>query len=114
MDTPLIEIILWAGLAFFLWAMRDNLGNVEAEIEAAQALKTREIAALAKSRRFITPERVTEPIGRYRDAVIYHWMEFQGSQYQFDCIFPPENALILGPGQCYVAPGLIYVRREAS
>lgn len=114
MDSPLIEIILWAGLVFFLWAMRDNLGNVEAEIEAAQSLKSREIEARARMRRFVTPERTLEPIGHYRDAVIYRLVQFQGREYQFDCIYPPEQALILGPGQCYVAPGLLYVRRELS
>jgi hypothetical protein len=112
MDVPLIEIILWAGLAFFLWALRDNLGNVETEIEQAQALKSREIAARALARRFVTPDRVDDPIGQYRDTVIHRLMVFQGREYQFDSVCPPEQALVLGPGQCYVAPGLIYVRRE--
>lgn len=110
MDVVLVELILWVGLAFFIWALRDNLGNVEAEIEAAQALKSREIAARAVARRFVNPEQVEDPIGAYRGATIHGRMVFQGRSYRFDHICPPEDGVRLQPGECYVAPGLVYVR----
>ncbi|WP_151446979.1 hypothetical protein [Lacisediminimonas profundi] len=112
MDLVLIEIVLWVGLAFFFWALRDNLGKVEAELQDAKALKSRELAALARSRRFVRPERLSEPIGHYRDAVIHRIMSVDGHEYLFDHVCPPEGEVLLQPGQCYVEPGLVYARHE--
>lgn len=110
----LIEIILWAALIFFLWALRENLGDVEKELIDAQAAKAREIASIALSQRFVRPDAVAEPIGRYRDATIHARMSTGGRQYQFDYVCAPERCPPLRQDQCYVAPGIVYVRCDAS
>ncbi|MDO8299652.1 hypothetical protein [Lacisediminimonas sp.] len=110
----LIEIILWAALVFFLWTLRDNLGSLETELQDAQAMKSREIAARALSQRFVRPELVDEPIGRYRDSTIHARIGVGGKQYRFDYVCPPDGCPPLRPDQCCVAPGIVYVRHDTA
>jgi hypothetical protein len=110
----LIEIILWAALVFFLWTLRDNLGDLESELQEAQAMKSREIAARALSQRFVKPEVVDEPIGRYRDATIHARIGINGKQYRFDYVCPPVGCPPLRPDQCCIAPGIVYVRYDCQ
>ncbi|HJV82684.1 hypothetical protein [Noviherbaspirillum sp.] len=109
MDLMLIELVLWGGLLFFFWALKDGLGNVESDIEslgllpnAKNALSSQEDAGASH------PERVAEVIGSYRDAQIYRYAVIQGRTYQFDHICPFERDIKLDAGERYVAPGLIY------
>ena len=113
MSLIVIEIILWAALIFFFWALRDNLGNVERELHDAQSLKQREIATRAMARRFVSPERVGEPIGQYRDVPIHASVTHDDVEYRFDYVCPPELVASLRPDQCYVKPGIVYSRGEA-
>ncbi|MDB5797829.1 MAG: hypothetical protein JWP36_1731 [Paucimonas sp.] len=112
MDIVLIELILWGALIFFFWALRENLGNVETELEQAQTLKAREFALRALQRRFVLPERLSQPIGQYRGVPIHELMVFDGRHYRFDHVCPPEDHPLLREEHCYVEPGLVYVRCE--
>lgn len=108
MELVLIEIILWVGLAFFLWVLRDNLANVESELQEARALKAREIAARAWQRRFVDPEQRVEPIGLYEDTMIHRYVVVDGRRYRFDYVSPPGMTPSIGKDQCCIAPGIVY------
>lgn len=108
MDIVLLELILWAGLAFFFWALKDNLGHVEADIDAAAALKRRSIEH-ARKHGFACPEQVSEPIGSYQGCPIYRIAVIDGKRYQFDHILPAGKLPAAEAGCCCLAPGLVYV-----
>lgn len=108
MDFVLLELILWAGLAFFFWALKDNLGHVEADIDAAAALKRRSIEQ-ARKHGFVRPEQVSEPIGFYQGCPIYRIVVVDGKSYQFEHVLPGGTLPAAEAGCCCVAPGLLYV-----
>lgn len=117
MDFMLIELVLWGGLLFFFWALKDGLGNVESDIESLgflpgnkQRMQSRQEVGVVR------PERVSEPIGSYRDCPIYRYAVIQGRTYQFDRICPLESEMRLEPGEHYIAPGLVYqeCRKQAD
>ena len=104
MDIVLIELVLWAGLIFFLWVLKDSLGNVETEIERAAINKTgapRKVGA-------VLPERLYEPIGSYGGTTIFRYAMIDGERYEFDYASGSGPDVSLSPGQRYVAPGLVY------
>ncbi|HJV87126.1 MAG TPA: hypothetical protein VJ698_16800 [Noviherbaspirillum sp.] len=116
MDFMLLELVLWGGLLFFFWALKDGLGNVESDIESLGLLSKNKRAEQAQQDSgIIRPERVSDPIGSYRDSAIYRYAVIQGRMYQFDRICPLESEMKLEPGERYVAPGLVYQEcRETS
>jgi hypothetical protein len=109
MDLVLIELVLWIGLLFFFWALKEGLSHVETDIEAlGLATNTRRRAQGRGKLQFYRPERVADPIGSYRDTQIYRYAVIQGRTYQFDRICPADSGMLLDPEERCVAPGLVY------
>ncbi len=109
MDLVLIELILWAGLLFLFWVLKEGLGHVESDIESLGLVHNgRQTTQQPKGIRFYQPERVAEPIGSYRDAQIFRYVVIQGRIYQFDHICLLDNATVLDEEERCVAPGLVY------
>lgn len=109
MDLVLIELVLWAGLIFLFWALKDGLGHVESDIESLGLLQNgRDSIQHGGPRQFDRPERLEEPIGTYRDAHIYRYAIILGQLYQFDRICQPENAMTLEAEERWVEPGIVY------
>jgi hypothetical protein len=107
MEIELLEIVLWAGLIFFFWALKENLGKVEADIEKIEAAKLH-AARNPPTPRFESPERLFDPIGHYCDATIYGFAVIAGRRFRFDSICPLGSAT-LSPDQACLPPGLLYV-----
>jgi hypothetical protein len=109
MDLVLIELVLWAGLLFFFWALKDGLGRVESDIESLGLLHNSQ-QDIQSRRGFIfeRPERVEELIGSYRDAQIYRYAVIQGRLYEFDRICPNEKDMGIDKEERCLAPGLVY------
>jgi hypothetical protein len=105
MDVLLLELILWAGLLFLFWALKDGLGKVESDMESLGLLTPQ--AATARAR-YVRPEKVTEPIGSYQNEPIYRYAYIEGRRYQFDRAAIP-NEVFKEEERC-MAPGLVYVR----
>ncbi|MGI4938485.1 MAG: hypothetical protein ACRYF5_17330, partial [Janthinobacterium lividum] len=115
-----LEIILWAGLLFFFWTLKDGLGRVEDNM-ADPARKRAVTAGYGTVAVFTQPERRIEPIGSYMDQVVYRYVVSNGRHYQFDCILAgvagaAQPAILphdLANGPCsqhlYLAPGLLYL-----
>lgn len=109
MDLVLIEILLWVGLLFFFWALKEGLGNVESDIESLGLLQNARNSLLREGKAHpYCPEHVAEPIGSYRETQIYRYAVIHGRVYQFDRICPPGSNMSLEEEECYVEPGLIY------
>ena len=109
MEVILIELLLWAGLIFFFWALRDGLNHIESELEARRDASEAANPATA-GMKFDRAEEVREPIGRYRDAPIYRFAIISGRRYQFAHILPYESFSFLHAEERCLAPGLVYTR----
>jgi hypothetical protein len=108
MELIVIEIFLWVGLIFFFWALKDGLGNVEADIDDPGKADIHANTRPLTVRRFDQPESVSEAIGCYKDEPIYRYAIIDGQVYQFNHIYPFSTATSIPEGQRCVAPGLIY------
>lgn len=109
MDIVLIELVLWVGLVFFFWALKEGLGHVESDIESLGLLQNpRQSMPHGARRQFDRPEQMEEPIGSYGDAHIYRYATICGQLYQFDRVCPPESAMTLGAEERWVEPGIVY------
>jgi hypothetical protein len=51
------------------------------------------------------------PIGTYMGQSIWESVTFKGMQYRFDRVAPPSYRNRVGPGELFLAPGLVYVTR---
>lgn len=109
MDLLLIELVLWAGLLFFFWALKDGLGKVESDLESLGLLNGPAQRKAANPLRYARPEKVMDPIGSYKDAPIYRYAFVNGRRYQFDRVLPPEGNKLLKEEEFYLEPGLVYV-----
>jgi hypothetical protein len=110
MEIILIELLLWAGLIFFFWALKDGLSNVESDLEM---LGFNAPGSTSSPRlRYDRPERVSEAIGTYQGAQIYRYATFSGENYVYDHVVPASAAITLEEGQRCLEPGLVYVRCE--
>jgi hypothetical protein len=107
MEILILELIWWAILFFFFWALRDASGRAQEDVDAL-ALLNRQEDALRQRIRFRRPEGMRDPIGRYMDQPIYRYVELNGRIYQFDRACPPDLAHTVDPDDLYVAPGLVY------
>jgi hypothetical protein len=58
------------------------------------------------------PDAVSETIGRYMDAPIPGSARFEGVEYEFDRICPPQS-LRRAVGERVITPGIVYARRFA-
>ncbi|MEC4719438.1 hypothetical protein RY831_09770 [Noviherbaspirillum sp. CPCC 100848] len=109
MDLVLIEIVLWVGLLFFFWALKDGLGQVESDIEALSlARQGRGMHNSMQPVSFHDAERVAELIGSYRDTQIYRYVVIQGRTYQFDRVCPMDSGAAIDADERCLAPGLVY------
>jgi hypothetical protein len=106
MDLVFLEIILWVGLLFFFWALKEGLGRVEADIDALGIANN--ARALRSSAAFHQPEQVAQNIGTYFDMPIFRYVLIQGRSYQFDRVCPPEHRTMVEQEERCVAPGLVY------
>lgn len=62
--------------------------------------------------RFDLPDAFSETIGWYMGAPIHRSASFDGVEYEFDRICPPQS-LRRASGERVVAPGIVYSRRAA-
>lgn len=104
MNIVLIELVLWAGLIFFLWVLKDTLGNFESEIDHSAPGKAGAAGKQAVSR----PERLYEPIGSYGGTTIFRYAVIDGERYEFDYASAAWPDISLGANQRYIVPGLVY------
>lgn len=110
MEIIALELILWAGLIFFFWALKDNLEQVESEIEAIGLFNKRKPDAQAnKNFCYACPEKMLDPIGSYKGVPIHAYAVIEGRNYRFDHVCPSDDAAALRLSQRCVAPGLIYI-----
>ncbi|HYD81412.1 MAG TPA: hypothetical protein VEC06_16515 [Paucimonas sp.] len=109
MELIMIELLLWAGLIFFFWALKDGLSHVEADIEELGVFNDKPESQGAKAAEFVRPDQVIDPIGRYQDAPIYQYAVIGGQYYRFDRVCPAGTGISAHEHERYVAPGLIYV-----
>jgi hypothetical protein len=61
---------------------------------------------------FDLPEAISETIGWYMGTPIHRSASFDGVEYEFDRICPPQSPR-RGVGERVVAPGIVYSRRAA-
>lgn len=108
MDLVLLELILWVGLLFFFWALKDGLGRVESEIESLGVTAGRQAYVAGTNTSAWRPEKVAERIGTYRDMPIFRYVMIKDQTYQFDRVCPPECREDVDQDERYVAPGLVY------
>lgn len=115
MDLLLIELLLWGGLLFLFWALKDGLGRVESEIESVGLFSAAaHTVEQPEHLQFSHPDQVREVIGTYRDAPIYRYAVIDGQHYQFDRICPIDEAarLELDAEERCLRPGLVYMPCE--
>jgi hypothetical protein len=108
MDFVIIELLLWAGLIFFFWVLKDNLGRMESDIDTIELFNQHKIAASSRNMPYARPDKVIDPIGSYQDAQIYRYAIINGKNYQFDHVFPSGKPALLQERQRCLAPGLVY------
>ena len=109
MDFVFLELLCWAGLIFFFWALKDGLGHVESDIEAMGVFPGMKSALQSRvAPHFVQPECVKEPIGSYQGATIHRYAMIEGRTYQFDRVCPPGSGMKLDTDERFVVPGLIY------
>ncbi|HZW22603.1 hypothetical protein [Noviherbaspirillum sp.] len=109
MDLVLLELVCWAGLLFFFWALKEGLGHVESDIESMGLVPNgRNMLAPNGPLPFDRPERVEELIGTYRDTEIFRYAVIHGRTYQFDRVCPPDSGMRLEADERCLEPGLVY------
>jgi hypothetical protein len=108
MDVLLIELVLWGGLLFFFWALKDGLGRIETDLDAMEVLDGRQGSREA-ARRFAEPDTMFDQIGQYQDEPIYRYALVKGRRYQFDRVLPETQRGKLGETELCIRPGLVYV-----
>ncbi|HVL76406.1 MAG TPA: hypothetical protein VM406_10335 [Noviherbaspirillum sp.] len=111
MELLILEIIWWAVLFFFFWALRDARGRLQADLEA-MALVNDDRSGRPRLARFQRPQNMRHAIGSYQGQTIYRFVDVDGRTYEFDRACPPECAASVEPDEVYLAPGLVY--REAA
>jgi len=109
MDFLLIELILWGGLFFLFWALKDGLGQVESNMNSAGIPSPK----LDNRFAYIAPEAMSERIGTYWDKPIFRYAVIGGRDYQYDRIRFADDNSRLEENECCVEPGLVYVRCSA-
>ena len=110
MDLIAIELLLWAGLIFFFWALKDALNHVESDIEALGFNAGRRASNLSTGFQYDRPDQLIEAIGNYMDIQIFRYAVIAGENYQFDHIFSSGSQMGPEDEQRCLAPGLVYVR----
>lgn len=105
METIVIELLLWAGLLIFFWAMRDGLGDVESALDDPD-LGTH--AHEGEGCQFDQPDTLLDAIGSYLDRPIYRYAVIGGKYYQFIHILTGDAIAAHDERERFLAPGLVY------
>ncbi len=104
MELLIIEVLLWIGFVFLLWAMRESLIRIEHDIEFRQP------DATAPARPGpCQPQSLTDPIGQYHGQIIHEYAVIDGRQYRFDHVCPTPKRGSLPDDARWIAPGLVYI-----
>lgn len=103
MEILIIEMLLWVGFVFLLWAMRESLIRIEEDIASRAA------AAAAPAPRPSQPQSLTDPIGLYQGQTIHGFAVIDGRHYRFDHVCPIQHSDGLPGDARWVAPGLVYI-----
>ncbi len=106
MELLIIEMLLWIGFAFLLWAMRESLMRIEQEVESRSLRLSARPAAVPSGEQ---PQRLISPIGRYDGHTIHEYVIINGRGYRFDHICPAGSSVPASGSRRWVAPGLVYV-----
>ena len=114
MDILAIELLLWAVLIFFFWALKDGLGNIEADIESLGLFPSNKHRLVSARLRFEQPEKLSDVMGNYMGGQIYRYAVIAGEQYEFDHICPSQISSVIREGERCIAPGLVYRRRHSE
>lgn len=107
MDAVVVELLLWAGLIFFLWVLKDTMGKLESDIEQSRGVK-KSAALCSRPSVRARVQSFSEPIGSYAGATIYQYAYIDGKTYRFEHVCPCEADLKLQPHQRFIEPGLLY------
>jgi hypothetical protein len=109
MDLMLIELVLWGGLLFFLWALKDGLGRVETDIESLGMMSNMgKPLQNTGPIRYYRPDDVDEQIGSYLGSTIYRYVVIDGRRYEFDRISAADSGASIASDERCVVPGLVY------
>lgn len=111
MELLIIEILLWIGFGFLLWAMHESLMQIEEEVEGRTPRFT--VGPLSQEVLYRQPQLLIDPIGQYRGQTIHDYAIIDGRRYRFDHVCQQAGARRLPGGQRWVAPGLVYVECAA-
>jgi hypothetical protein len=113
MDAVVVELLLWAGLIFFLWVLKDTMGRLESEIERARGPRKR---LAAQNHRLVRArvQSLSEPIGSYGGATIYRYAVIDGRTYRFEHVCPCSGEIRLEAHQRCLEPGLLYAECESG
>lgn len=115
MDLMLIELVLWGGLLFFIWALKDGLGKVESDIESIGMLnRLRQSGGKQRRAVYHEPEQASDPIGNYLGRKIYRYVVIEGCRYEFSRVQPEGMESALEADERCVVPGLIYQQCPAG
>ena len=109
MDIVLIELVLWAGLIFFLWVLKDTLGKFESDIDRVAPNKPGGLRTPGA----VLPDRLYEPIGSFGGTTIFRFAVIDGERYEFDYASSEGPGLSLDLNQRYISPGLVYAASPA-
>lgn len=107
MELLIIEMLLWIGFGFLLWAMQESLSRIEQEVESRAPRPARHAAAVLPP--CGQPETRIGPIGRYDGQTIHEYVIIDGRGYRFDHVCPAGACVPDAGGRQWVAPGLVYV-----
>lgn len=108
MELLILELIWWAVLFFFFWALRDVRGKSDLDLESMALIDDRAGSTPPTRNGFQQAQAVREPIGNYQNAPIYRYAEVNGQLYQFDRVCPLDAASSIDSDELYLAPGLVY------
>ncbi len=114
MELLLIELVLWGGFFLLLWALKDGLGRVEADLEALGLSNRTPLRVGGTIPHYSRAERLIERIGTYCDQPIYAYAEIGGRTYRFDRVCPEGTIPMLRDNERCLPPGLVYVRCSTS
>lgn len=109
MEVVMIELVLWAGLIFFLWVLKDSLCRLESEIEQSDGARKAPASGNGHMLARAATQILAEPIGTYGGAPIYRYAIIDGKTYCFDHVCLCHAGTALAPDQRCLEPGLLYV-----
>jgi hypothetical protein len=109
MEVVMIELVLWAGLIFFLWVLKDSLSKLESDIEQSDGARKAPPSGNGHKLARAATQILAEPIGSYDGAPIFRYAIIDGKTYCFDHVCLCNAGAALAPDQRCLEPGLLYV-----